>query len=422
MRKSLPAFLMLVLAGAYVLPAASGAPLRAEYLPGSTKRIAQVTGDYDPQGLAHVNNTVPWGVNGVDLGANTEHDGKLFFFFGDVPKTQHPRPGVPSSPAHDADLVAYTTDVSPEPNGIHLIPVLRSDGLFDPFQLRPQIGSPPFPLLTNQTPTGAFSYNGRAYVFAVENHDPNVLPYGFWVSYLSSSCEPTRSGVFDIHSRVSQGNKARFLQVAPWVVKNAEIPGLPSSQGDGLIMIGHAGLQVSLAWMPLVPGRHPDPNQIQYWLGDPVGPPDGDTRMRRTSAWSPPGNQSLHEELAKPLFHTQYGWTSLSVGRIKENGLWILLSQKGFSPTVNPDGPIVARVAATPWELSQADEVILFDPRRDDPQGQFLHFGGFAYGAYLLNRYTRWHAGEQIVTLWYLMSTFSPYQVQLMRSQIRITR
>lgn len=45
---------------------------------------------------------------------------------------------------------------------------------------------------------------------------------------------------------------------------------------------------------------------------------------------------------------------------------------------------------------------------------------GFAYGAYLLNRYTRWDAATKTLTIYYLMSTGTPYQVQIMRSRICI--
>jgi hypothetical protein len=56
----------------------------AQWVQGSTKRIAQMTGAYDPEGLTHFNNTGAWGVAGVDLGANTEHDGRTFIFFGGI--------------------------------------------------------------------------------------------------------------------------------------------------------------------------------------------------------------------------------------------------------------------------------------------------------------------------------------------------
>ena len=49
-----------------------------------TTRITQLTGGYDPEGKPFLNDTVPWAVAGVDLGANTEHNGRLYIFFGDV--------------------------------------------------------------------------------------------------------------------------------------------------------------------------------------------------------------------------------------------------------------------------------------------------------------------------------------------------
>lgn len=78
-----------------------------QYVNISTKRIVQLTGDYDPEGLAHFNTTGAWGVEGVDLGANTEHEGRLFIFFEDVPLTQANH----SLPPQDADLIAYIENI-----------------------------------------------------------------------------------------------------------------------------------------------------------------------------------------------------------------------------------------------------------------------------------------------------------------------
>ena len=46
--------------------------------------MAQLTGNYDPDGLAHENFISNWGCLCVDLGANTAYDGATFIFFGDV--------------------------------------------------------------------------------------------------------------------------------------------------------------------------------------------------------------------------------------------------------------------------------------------------------------------------------------------------
>ena len=396
------------------------APLDAEFVAGSTQRIGQLTGGYDPEGFAPMNDTTAWGVDGVDLGASTEHDGKLFFYFGDVPRTRQPKRERSEYPPHDADLVAFAADAGPIAGGIRLTPVLQQNGLFAPFQIRLRDEEVPLPLLTNQTPTGAFSYDGRVYVFVVRE-----LPDHTWVSYLTSSSDPTRSAVYDVDFVLSRGASAKLLQVAPCVVRNEHVEGLPARECEGLVMIGQAGLGVQLAWMPLQRGRPPDRSQIRYWTGKP----------NTSERWSLPGR----EEEAARLFSTKHYWTSLSVGRIPETGDWILLYQKACGPKDgdDPQGPIIARVAAAPWELSEASELVVFDPQREGAWGRYMHWPGrddpsrwppvlpgepqgFAYGAFLLNRQTTWDSSEQTATIWYLMSTFSPYQVQLMRSQIRI--
>src|ERR687885_1188169 len=84
------------------------------YVPTSTQRICQMTGDYDPQGLPHINYTGQWGIEGTDLGISVEYQGKLFIFFGDVLS------------ADCADPIAYTTAIDPEPYGFQLQPILQN--------------------------------------------------------------------------------------------------------------------------------------------------------------------------------------------------------------------------------------------------------------------------------------------------------
>jgi hypothetical protein len=269
--------------------------------------------------------TIPWGVPGVDLGANTYHDGKLYFFFGDVPLANF-------------DLVAYTTDAAPGLDGIHLTPVLGSDGKFSPFQILLSGESQPAGLPGDQTPTGAFSYGGQAYVFI--NYQPPGKPYA---SYLTPNPDPSSSTVFEEVFLISVGDTGRFFQAAPMVVQNSTISGLPSDQGDGLIIFGNDHSSgVFLAWMPLYPGLDPNILEIRYWTKIGWSEPDAD----------PQQNQ---EPLAIPLFDGLY-WTSFSVGRIPELGLWILLSQTAVLPQDDPTvaateqirGKIVARSPLLP--------------------------------------------------------------------------
>jgi hypothetical protein len=418
-------------AGEAVLsPSAQAVTSSPGYQKIRTARVTQLTGGYDPEGKPFVNDTVPWQVAGVDLGANTEHNGRLYFFFGDVVPT-----GGSSWPPYDSDLVAYTQDLDPEPNGFRLTPVTR-DSTFYPFTVHFAGGTPQgIQLLQNDTPTGAFSYGGKAYVFFAW-HDLS-RPGRPFHSSLASSPDPSRPVPFEWTAHLS----TKFSQVAPWVIRNSDVPGLPSTNGDGLVLFGqgatsdgHGG--VFLGWLPLQPGLDPDLSKIRYFANAP----------------EPAQRWTRNEAGAVSLFKTRWFWSSLSVGRVSETGQWILLYQRTARPEA-PEESIVARIARTPFDFfdsTEAGEIPIFTPDRDGAyrvlakDGTVVSRGymhrerspvadgfdrlpptiggnGFAYGAYLLNRYTRWDAGTRTLTIYYLMSTGMPYQVQLMRSQIRVS-
>jgi hypothetical protein len=178
---------------------------------------------------------------------------------------------------------------------------------------------------------------------------------------------------------------------------------------------GHHGIQ--LAFMPIIPNKGPRMDGMQFYAGN--------------LSWSP------DESDARTLIRTCYYWTSVSAGRLPGTGKWILLYQLS-GPAEVPNShhlPIVARIADQPWELETAKEIPIFDPTRDNAWGHYMfspnmpnsnrnppNFGhpAFAYGAFLLHKYTEYDRKRNIVTIYYLMSTGRPYQVQLMRSSIRL--
>ena len=414
------------------------------------QRIGQLTGDgVDPEYRdipGHVprvfNRTAASGVAGVDLGANAEIGDRLVFFFGDVPTTF-------LAPDDQSDWVAFASN-APEDHveplsGLALTSVDRN-GRFHPYSIK-GIG----PLGIAQTPTGAFGYPGagskgetpQAYVFAFYNPDDPAVPSKSRGSVLTRSFDATAPEPFDNLFPFSTFEKGsgKFFQVAPWVVRNSEFPGVfPSIVGDGLVLMGQGGPanSVHLAWMPLSKGSDPKPSTIRYYRGR--------GGQRRSSAWSP------KEADARTLFST-IGYTSLSLTWVADAKRWLLLyslASPGAIPLHNlpadpvqhnPNGPVVARLGTTPWDWS--DEIIVFDPLRDNALGKFMHrpgdslntvapvlppeaeraYGGepsFAYGPFLLNRYTTWRPAARDLTIYYLLSTYRPYQVQLMRSHFHV--
>jgi len=113
------------------------------------------------------------------------------------------------------------------------------------------------------------------------------------------------------------------------------------------------------------------------------------------------------------------------LGRIPITRQWILLYQKAFGKTEGHDAfnaqGIFARIGSTPWDWSEEFEI--FNPDRDGAWATGLmndRSQSFAYGAFLFQPYCHWDQDSQAVTIYYLMSTFRPYQAVVMRSTIKI--
>ncbi|MFG3223941.1 hypothetical protein ACGF07_04035 [Kitasatospora sp. NPDC048194] len=226
----------------------------------------------------------------------------------------------------------------------------------------------------------------------------------------------------------------RFFGAVPQLVNKSVVPGLPPTAAQsGLVILGfgwradHGG-DFRLAWIPLLAGSRPRLQDTMYYTGASPTP------------WSPDAGQ------AKNLwFHDEY--TSIGLMWLDELQRWLLLLTNASDKDPVPGGddprarPIVARLAATPWELATAEDVPVFDPNVDYPSqpkayGSYMHHPGmdrihekdpppdpsqgWSYGAYPLRRFTTWNPATRELDLCYLLSLSRPYQVQVMRSTLRI--
>ena len=84
--------------------------------------------------------------------------------------------------------------------------------------------------------------------------------------------------------------------------------------------------------------------------------------------------------------------------------------------------PIYARFAAQITDLDSAADIPIFDPSTR-PADQALLTDpakSYSYGPYPLERYTSWDPVFGILDLYYLLSLYEPYQVQVMRTSIRL--
>lgn len=371
-------------------------PTSVTRVPGSAEHVCQLTGSGTRNSLSHA------GAKGVDLGANTIHDGKTFIFFGDttlpdVPPSEWNRNLDPGThPPWDADLVAFSEAERLDADGFGLS-IVTNEGQYFPFTMD-RLG-----VLGNaETPTGAFSYDGWCYVFSVA--------YSHRVrSFLARSDRPELGRPFQL---LYEFSTSRFFQVAPWVVRNAEFQGLPANHGDGLVMIAHGGIPEGffLAWMPLERGKEPDKKRLLFYAG----------MLEGVIQWTP------DETMAVPVFERPArGYTAVSLAWLECPGRFIVTYVNRWRQD-EAKMPIVARLSRDLFQWS--NEVTLFDPVEDEALKESLHWTdtpiedrkSAAYGPFLLNKFHLWCPALRRATITFLMSTFQPYQVHVMRAQITI--
>ena len=373
----------------------------ARYLLGSTRKVMQLTGDYDRERGQTVANQTGWryGLAGTDLGYSFEHEGRLYFLFGDSNASQGYNQWRPES----GDAVASTT--STDPSGISLEFWTAPDGFYRSPRVVPQIKQGSL-----EVPVAGFSADGKMYVYFTTDH--SIAPDGSDVmgrtvlTKLSNQSEAEFRQHYEL-SNVAQGG--RFINVACAKVDNARIPGLPDGQGAGLLLWGSGLYRKSnpyLAYMPL--GSVEKRETLWYFDGTAANP-----------------HWSRHEAEAAALFEQpQIG--EFCVVWLEDVQGWLMLYNAG-----NPRG-INYRFAAQPWgEWSPAR--VLFDPWCDGGYGHFMHASyldhgridavqddgrenewGGEYGPYVIERFTK-REGTQL-TVYFVMSTWNPYNTELMKT------
>jgi hypothetical protein len=161
------------------------------YVPDSTKRVCQLTGDIDRatghSTLSHTNKR--FGVVATDLGSSFEHDGKLCLLFGDT----WGRPG-------DRDVMAWTKSTNPEK--IVLDFHKDKDGKWLPLTV-PGIKQGAF-----EVPSGGISVGGVIYVVCTTDHSEKKT---MGRSVLARSTEDGKT--FKLLYELSQD---KFINVSFW--------------------------------------------------------------------------------------------------------------------------------------------------------------------------------------------------------------
>jgi len=367
-------------------------------VPGSTEKVCQLTGEVDRElGAPTLNRTESrYGLWGTDLGSSFEHDGRLWVLFGDSIPTG---PGTPNPSCGNA--IALSEDVDPA-DCVSLDFLAFPDGTFR---------SPAVPgveLACFDVPLDGVSAGRSVYVWFSTAHMTR--------SVLARSDDGAAS--FEL---VHDFSERHFVNVSADVVGPGELPGLPEGEGDRVLLFGSGTYRksdVRLATVPLA--RLEDRAAIRFFAGldeatcTPVWSRDEADAVALFDTDGAPGEEGCVGEL--------------SVHRSEVLDQWIVLHN-----CAQPRG-IGLRTAARPWGPWSAGRVA-FHPWDDDGYCHFMHTArtfrdcdevhdpgreeewGGEYGPYVLERYTT--GDREGGTLYYVMSTWNPYNTVVMRTQVR---
>jgi hypothetical protein len=350
------------------------------YVPNSTKRVCQLTGDFDRASkIPTLSQTAKrFGIEGTDLGSSFEQKGRLYFLFGDTVG----RPGA-------RDAVGWTTSKSPE--RIVLDFFKERDGQWLP----PTV--PGISLGAFEIPSGGISVGDEIYVVFTTDHTP-AHTMGRSVLAVSRDDGRTWKMLYEL-SRDKLINVS-MLEVGGW-----------------LFIFGSGDYRKSTVSLARVrPEQIAERSKLEFYSGEGAGlKPD----------WSP------HEADSIPLFpNNQIG--EFSVAYLEPVKRYVMLYNSG-----KPRGIIMrsSMLPRGPW----SDGVVIFDPRRDNGYGHFIHVPpnvsgkpdglsdpgqiekqGGVYGPYVMARYTAAVPGG--CRIYFTMSTWNPYAVMVMQSDLRLAK
>jgi hypothetical protein len=359
-------------------PPKPAAPLRLLHVPGSTKKVCQLTGDLDRETgqptLSRTNARAR--VIGTDLGSTFEHGGRLVFLFGDT----WDRPGARDSLASTA---------SRDPHRIEL------DFLRDNKGSWLSLDVPGVRLAEFEVPTHGVSIGGKMYVLFTTDHSQKKT---MGRSVLAASADGGRHfrKLYDLST-------TRFINVAFWQVD------------PWLYIFGSGDYRKSSVCLARV--RQADIENkaaVEYFTG---------LSREGSPRWS------KYEDDAVTLFsHNVVG--ELSVAYCGPLNQYVMLYN-----STEPRG-IVMRSAKEPWG-KWSDATVIFDPWKDKGYGHFMHISeksrptadklsdpgrdnewGGEYGPFIMARYTTGEAGK--CRIYFTMSTWNPYQVVVMQADLKL--
>lgn len=371
----------------------------------ATTKVNQLNGELDKQfHRPTLSRTVArYGLKGSDLGSSFEHAGRAYFLFGDTV-------GVVG---HALDSIG-TTDARDPSGGIRLDYVSPHPGTYLTIQ------PPGVRMAAFEVPVSGISLGGQMYVAVSTNHSANAnAPTDY--SVLTKVASPmTPTGFTPVGAPISRLPGGHFVKMSMHVQPGA-IAGLPPG-GPFVLIWGTGWYRHSDAYLALRPvATFESGKGTLYFHG---------TDATGTPMWR------ANESAAVPIVRNGT-LGDLSVTWCKDLGLWLMTYDSRAPATKG----ILFSYSPTPWG-SWAPPQVIFDAQRDGAVGTFIHdpsihpndglagpvigkgqkdpdaVRGGAYAPYVVERWTT--VQGSYLNLYYVMSTWNPYVVELMTTRFSI--
>ena len=293
------------------------------HLPGTTVKLEQLIGDFDKQRKVNTGNRTfeRFRIQGTDLGNSFEHDGQVYFLFGDTVGR------------FGGDVVATSRTTDPEKG-------LRLDFLTDAKGNYLKVEPTGLSMKGFEVPIAGISLGGKAYVVVKTNHLGS--PGGVSQTDMTVLTRfDTAKGSFTPLRTISRQPDGKVIEMSMHL-EVAPLGDLPPGGPHVLIWSG-GPYRSSDAYLSVVPvSGFENGHGTRYFAGFGAG---------GKPAWSE------SEADAKPVVaHPTIG--EFSVTWAAPAGMW-LMTYASRSPR-----GIVLRYSTTPWGPWSEAQVIL-DPRRD---------------------------------------------------------
>jgi hypothetical protein len=388
------------------------------YISGSSVKVEQLFADCDWQVKAKDGSCLRtasqtatrFKIQGTDIGSSFEHEGRLFFVFGDTisPDT--------SVNYFAGDSLAYSSTTDPEA-GVVLNFYMNTNGT--PLFVR----MPNINMGGNNIPNSGISLNDGVYFLCNVGADS---PVG----------KPSDHSIlvrFD--ERTQTFTAGRTVSTLPGHFIHAAI----HKSGADVLIFGEGNYRASDIYLSTVPASSfAAGTGTRYFAGLANGKPTWAT----TEAAAVPVVQDnpLHGP-AWPNDTPAVG--NMSVAYSEDLKLWLMTYDGGKTQSSGTRG-VHFTYAQEPWGPWAAPQLI-FNDIRDDAYGKFIHnpsivpnppgdglngptigpndpytTPGGSYAPMMVERFTR-VAGDTL-KIYYALSTWNPYTIVMMRSEFKITR